>query len=169
MRTGQAGVKTAFIIVAALAAIIVLALVVLGMHSRSLTPPERAGGRLPPCPASPNCVNSEYPDDSAHYIAPLPLAEGMSEAAALGRLAELVRAQGGRVHDTAPDYLAATFSSSLFGFVDDLQLRLDREQQVIQVRSASRAGHGDLGVNRRRVEALRGHWQRAVSPGGDAR
>jgi uncharacterized protein (DUF1499 family) len=159
-------VKTAVLIAAALTGIVVLGLIVLGIHSRSLTPPERAGGRLPPCPASPNCVNSEYPDDTAHYIAPLTLPAEMAADAALSRLAGQIRELGGEVQDRSPDYLGATFRSRLFGFVDDLQLRPDPAQRVIHVRSASRVGHGDLGVNRRRVEALRTHWERTIKPVG---
>jgi len=57
---------------------------------------------------------------------------------------------------TATDrYLHATLKSRIFGFVDDLELRLDPQTDVIHIRSASRSGHYDLGVNRRRVERLR--------------
>lgn len=159
--------KATLIILAALAGVILFALVVLGIQSRSMAPPERSGNRLPPCPASPNCVNSEYPDDAAHYIAPLTLAEGADAAMALPLLARRVRELGGRIRVEQDDYLAATFSSGLFGFVDDLQLRLERAQRVIHVRSASRVGHGDLGVNRRRVETLRRHWRQAAGEGSD--
>jgi uncharacterized protein (DUF1499 family) len=52
------------------------------------------------------------------------------------------------------DYLAATFRTPLLGFIDDLEARLDREAGVIQLRSASRVGHSDLGANRKRIERL---------------
>ncbi|HSH29471.1 MAG TPA: DUF1499 domain-containing protein [Thiohalobacter sp.] len=146
---------------AALAGIMVVVMVVLGIHSRSLSPPERSGGRLPPCPASPNCVSSEYPDDAAHYIAPLQMPENLEPAMVMTRLEAGVRELGGRVQVASQDYLAATFSSRLFGFVDDLQLRPDPGRRVIHVRSAARVGHGDLGVNRRRVERLRHAWRQA--------
>lgn len=159
--------KTALIMLAALAGVILLALVVLGIQSRSMAPSERSGNRLPPCPASPNCVNSEYPDAAAHYIAPLTLAEGTDAARVLPWLARRVRELGGRIRIEQDDYLAATFSSRLFGFVDDLQLRLEPAQRVVHIRSASRVGHGDLGVNRRRVEALRGGWQHSLGVQSD--
>ena len=57
------------------------------------------------------------------------------------------------------DYLAATFTSSLFRFVDDLELRIDTGQKTIHLRSASRVGHGDGGVNRKRVEQLKNSFQ----------
>jgi uncharacterized protein (DUF1499 family) len=56
---------------------------------------------------------------------------------------------------TTDRYLHAECKSRLFGFVDDLELQLDREAGVIAIRSASRVGYSDLGVNRRRVETLR--------------
>jgi len=58
------------------------------------------------------------------------------------------------------DYLHAECSSALMGFVDDLELQLRADRGEIAVRSASRLGYGDLGVNRRRVEALRQDLQR---------
>jgi uncharacterized protein (DUF1499 family) len=53
------------------------------------------------------------------------------------------------------NYLHAECESAVFGFVDDLELHLRSLEGVIAVRSASRLGYSDLGVNRRRVERLR--------------
>ncbi len=58
------------------------------------------------------------------------------------------------VTDSA-DYLHAECESTVFGFVDDVELHLRSVEGVIAVRSASRLGYSDLGVNRRRVERLR--------------
>ncbi|HEY5717459.1 MAG TPA: DUF1499 domain-containing protein, partial [Motiliproteus sp.] len=70
-------------------------------------------------------------------------------------LQQSIEAQGGVLVRVQDDYLAATFTSSLFGFVDDLEARLELDKQQIQLRSASRVGHSDLGANRTRVELLR--------------
>ncbi|MEZ5467356.1 MAG: DUF1499 domain-containing protein [Lysobacterales bacterium] len=43
-------------------------------------------------------------------------------------------------------------------FIDDIELRFDDAAGQIQVRSGSRVGYSDLGVNRKRVEALRKAW-----------
>jgi uncharacterized protein (DUF1499 family) len=43
----------------------------------------------------------------------------------------------------------------IFRFVDDLTLHLTPSNGIIHLRSASRTGYSDLGVNRRRVENLR--------------
>ncbi|MBD0265996.1 MAG: DUF1499 domain-containing protein, partial [Tolypothrix sp. Co-bin9] len=53
------------------------------------------------------------------------------------------------------DYLYAEFKSALMGFVDDVEFYLDPKAKVIQVRSASRLGQSDLGVNRKRIETIR--------------
>ncbi|RRQ21543.1 DUF1499 domain-containing protein [Thiohalobacter thiocyanaticus] len=154
--------KAALLVLSALVLLAIAALFVLAIHSRSLAPPERADVRLPSCPASPNCVSSEYPDDAAHYIEPLELPQDMPADAALNQLGAQVRELGGEVKGMEDDYLAAIFRSRILGFVDDLQLRLDTQERLVHVRSASRVGRGDLGANRSRVEALRRHWQRTV-------
>jgi uncharacterized protein (DUF1499 family) len=111
------------------------------------------GSRLAPCPASPNCVASDAREPD-HAIAALPLAGPASEAwhAVRAAVAALPRT---RIVTATDHYLHAECSSALFRFVDDLELQLLPEEGIIAVRSASRVGYGDMGVNRRRVEDLR--------------
>lgn len=109
-------------------------------------------GRLAPCPGTPNCVGSEYPD-SAGWIAPLSFSGPAPQAWA--RLQKQVQAQGGQIESASDSYLWATYRSKLLRFIDDVEFRLDADQQQIQLRSASRLGYSDLGVNRKRIEALR--------------
>lgn len=115
---------------------------------------------LAPCPDSPNCVSSqEDPADAEHHIAALPLGERDVDAA-LADLEALVQAQPRAVVQVVKGpYLAATFTSKVFRFVDDVEFLVDEEAGVVHVRSASRVGHSDLGVNRERVEALRSGWE----------
>ncbi len=110
-------------------------------------------GRLAPCPASPNCVSSDAPD-RAHAVDPLALAAAPTTAwrQAVAAVRALPRT---RVVQEGDDYLHAECRSALMGFVDDLELHLRPDAGAIAVRSASRVGYGDLGVNRRRVENLR--------------
>jgi uncharacterized protein (DUF1499 family) len=54
-----------------------------------------------------------------------------------------------------PGYLHVECRSKVFGFVDDLEFQLQAAQGTIAVRSASRTGYYDFGVNRQRVETLR--------------
>ncbi len=128
--------------------------VAFGAMAAIATPPPKA---LPPCPATPNCVSSQAAEGSACWIAPLPLAGPPDRA--MARLAGLIEAMpGSRVTTRQSGYLEAEFRSRLFGFVDDLALQADAAAGVVHVRSASRAGRWDLGVNRRRVETLRARY-----------
>jgi uncharacterized protein (DUF1499 family) len=65
----------------------------------------------------------------------------------------------GQIHATIINqqqhYIAATFTSKVFKFVDDFEIRIDAEEHQLHIRSASRIGYSDLGVNRRRVEQFR--------------
>ena len=116
------------------------------------------GGRLAACPGSPNCVCSGD-EDAAHAIEPLAFTDSPDDAWL--RLERVVAAYP-RTHVVTDrdGYLHAECSSFLFRFVDDLEFLLDREGKTIRVRSASRAGRGDLGVNRARVEAIRAAFGR---------
>lgn len=116
-------------------------------------------GRLRECPPSPNCVCSDA-SDRAHRIEPFALAGDPSEA--WGRIVEAVAAlPRTTVVARTDDYLHAECRSWLLGFVDDLELHLRRGERRVAVRSASRLGYSDLGVNRRRVEDLRESLRRA--------
>ena len=104
-------------------------------------------GRLAPCKRSPNCVSSQAdPSDLEHYIAPI---HG-SMAAAREAVESLPRTT---IVEARGDYLYAEFRSALLRYVDDVEFFFDG--QVIHVRSCSRLGRRDFGVNRKRVEALR--------------
>jgi uncharacterized protein (DUF1499 family) len=109
--------------------------------------------RLAPCPASPNCVSSDDAD-AVHAVRNfqliVPADEAWQEVRAI--VASLPRAE---IVTESDDYLHAECSSAFFGFVDDLELHLRRSQNSIAVRSASRLGYSDFGVNRKRVETLR--------------
>ena len=104
-------------------------------------------GRLAPCRRTPNCVSSQAdPSDPEHYIAAL---KGTMEAVRKA-VESLPRAT---IVSEKQNYLYAEFRSKLLGFVDDVELFYDGS--AIQVRSASRLGRRDFGVNRARVEKLR--------------
>jgi uncharacterized protein (DUF1499 family) len=104
-------------------------------------------GALTPCPDSPNCVCSQETRDS-HSIAPLQATmDEVRRAIAEMPRNEIVRDDG--------DYIHAEFTTRLMRFVDDVEFLADPDNGVVHVRSASRLGHSDLGVNRERVEALR--------------
>lgn len=146
--------KTVLIILACLPIAVIVLLFVLGVMSRSGSLPGMQDGVLLPCPDTPNCVCSEYADATRHYIEPM-VASGNDVSGDLAMLKGVIRDMGGTIQAEQAGYLAATFSSTLFGFVDDLEIRADPSAGLIHVRSASRVGRGDLGVNRKRAETLK--------------
>lgn len=128
---------------------------VLSLASREGAAAGLLSGHLSPCPGTPNCVCSEYPQN-AGYVAPLPFV-GDADAA-WEKAKKALTGGGGEISRVENGYLAATFKTTLFRFVDDVELRLDRVAGVIHIRSASRVGRSDLGVNRKRVAAIRSRF-----------
>lgn len=112
---------------------------------------------LGPCPGSPNCVSSQE-EDEAHRIAPLTY-EGSREAA-FERLRTLVsEIDNARIISEKSYYLHAEFKSRWFKFIDDVEFWFPETEDgngIIHMRSASRLGYSDLGVNRKRMEEIRG-------------
>ena len=127
------------------------------MMSADVPPPPPAIHELAPCPDRPNCVSS-LAEDEEHRVEPLPL-DGKPEEA-LERLRRIIEEMPRATVDEADEeYLKARFKSRVFGFTDDLELQVDAEAGVIHVRSASRVGYSDLGVNRKRVEEIRSRFE----------
>jgi uncharacterized protein (DUF1499 family) len=112
-------------------------------------------GRLAPPKRTPNCVSSQAdPSDAEHYVAPIRFKGTALDAIAAARKAvkgmeraTVIRHEG--------NYLYAEFSSKLLGFCDDVEFTYDEQAGLLHLRSASRLGRRDFGVNRARVEALR--------------
>jgi uncharacterized protein (DUF1499 family) len=109
---------------------------------------------LKPCPASPNCVSSSPAEDEAHRIEPLTWSGDLEQAKARLRAAVL-SAGDARFVEESDTYWHVEFRSRLFRFIDDVEFLFDRDHRVIHVRSASRVGYSDLGVNRKRVDKIR--------------
>ncbi|MBD2068048.1 DUF1499 domain-containing protein [Leptolyngbya sp. FACHB-671] len=128
------------------------------LFSFSGTPPTNLGvkeGKLLECPNTPNCVNSQTPaSDSEHSIQPISYSSTPEQALANLKavIQDLPRA---KIVSESDDYVYSEFATALMGFVDDVEFYLDKSQSVIHVRSASRLGKSDLGVNRKRVEEIR--------------
>ncbi len=89
--------------------------------------------------------------DSEHYVAPIPF---KGEAIAAARKAVEGMARSTVIRQDA-GYLHAEFRSKLFRYVDDVEFAWDATAGLLHVRSASRLGRRDFGVNRARIEALR--------------
>lgn len=112
-------------------------------------------GKLARCKRTPNCVSSQADAaDPEHTIAPIAFKGGALEAMAAVRKA-VESMQRATVLRHEGNYLYAEFRSRLMRYVDDVEFAFDEKTGLIHVRSASRLGRRDFGVNRARVEALR--------------
>lgn len=131
---------------------------VLGLMSQSGEAGGLVGGRLAKCPDKPNCVCTEFEADLTHYTEPV-LISRSDTSGVLSGLKTVIQEMGGKVQKEDSQYLAATFTSSFFRFVDDLEIRIDLDQKTIHMRSSSRVGHSDRGVNKKRIERLKKLYQ----------
>jgi len=158
--------KTSNVLMTIAITLVVLALLVVGAARLGLlsgSAPANLGlrnGKFKPPSKTPNSVSSQaglwpdHPQREAAAIAPLALVG--DGPATIARLAAVIGAMdGARIVEQRPDYLYAQFTSRLMRFIDDTEFWFDPVAGVVQVRSSSRIGRGDLGVNRARIEALR--------------
>lgn len=109
--------------------------------------------KLAACPFSPNCVSSDAGDER-HKVLAIKF-NVLANAAWEITKQTIVKLPRTQIVTETPDYLHAECTSAVFGFVDDLELQLRPSEGIIAIRSASRLGHSDFGVNRERVETLR--------------
>jgi len=109
-------------------------------------------GQLRLCPNTPNCVCSEDESSSA-YIALLVFNDTAANAWLRARQALI--ASGGRIQTQESQYISASFTTKWLGFVDDVELRMDADNHLIHIRSASRLGRSDFGMNKKHLERLR--------------
>ena len=113
--------------------------------------------RLSPCPGTPNCVSSQE-NNSKHRIQPITF-EGSLELAK-ERLHRVINSMHGtRILTQDVLYWHVEFNTQLLRFIDDVEFYFDGSQSLIHVRSASRQGYWDLGVNRRRVVNIRSGYE----------
>ena len=126
----------------------------LALFSKAGDAPGLNNDQLTDCPSKPNCVCSENDRSLEHYIAPMPLLPEQQQQAMPAVKASII-ALGGQIQEEKPHYLASTFSSKFLGFIDDLEIRIDTEQNQIHLRSSSRIGYSDFGVNRKRAASLK--------------
>lgn len=113
--------------------------------------------QLAACPDRPNCISTKA-ERPEQRIAPIPIKEPADDA--LATLEAIIRSMPrSRIVSTREHYLHAEFRSRVFGFVDDVEFLIDESERVIHFRAAARVGHSDLGVNRSRMEDLRGQYE----------
>ncbi|MBI3839081.1 MAG: DUF1499 domain-containing protein [Planctomycetia bacterium] len=126
------------------------------MQSARATRPTDLGlveGHLRPCPNKPNCVSTQAGDDE-HKIDPIAFSGTTQQA--IERLESVVtNMPRTKIVTSQGNYMHVEFTTLIMRFVDDVEFAIDGENKTIHFRSASRVGHSDLGVNRRRMEAIR--------------
>lgn len=127
------------------------------------TPPEHftqvnAADKFTPCSDAPHCVSSQAAVSSPRYIKPLGYAGDAIQAR--NSLVQVLSDSAGTVEASADtNFIHATFTSRLMGFVDDVSFIIQPQQHYIDVKSSSRIGYYDFGANRARVEQLRTQFE----------
>ncbi|MEJ2004579.1 MAG: DUF1499 domain-containing protein [Cyclobacteriaceae bacterium] len=112
---------------------------------------------LPPCPDSPNCVNTYQVTEGFDPMTPLPFEGSVSEA--MGDLREIINSlPRTEIVANESNYMKAVFTIAVFGFKDDVEFLADDKNNLIHFRSASRTGYYDFGVNRNRMEKIQKEW-----------
>ncbi|SLM28755.1 conserved exported hypothetical protein [Desulfamplus magnetovallimortis] len=110
-------------------------------------------GELAPCPGKPNCVSS-LAEDKKHFIEPFSYTSGKKEA--MEELKAIISKQKRMtIVSETENYLHVESRTKFFKFVDDVEFYFPDDEQIIHIRSASRLGYSDLGVNRKRMEGIR--------------
>lgn len=117
-----------------------------------------ATSKFAPCPASPNCVSTQAAaDDGENFIAPITFSGSSADAKArlLALLKEMPRTT---ILANEGNYIQTEMRTAIMRYVDDVEFFIDEASQTIQFRSASRVGYGDMGMNRKRMEEIRGKF-----------
>ncbi|OEH86466.1 hypothetical protein BHU72_13415 [Desulfuribacillus stibiiarsenatis] len=111
-------------------------------------------GRLAPLPDSPNAVSSQT-DNPEKRVEPLPILG--DKVNSMEKIKQAILAYGGStIVNEREEYIHVVFSTPRMKYKDDVEFYIDEANQVIHIRSASRVGHSDLGLNRKRYEELKG-------------
>lgn len=150
--------KLIAIIIAISVAVLLGSLLYHAKASHNGSAPGLSDNKLSECPDKPNCVNSEYTADPNQYIAPIQVTDveqAMSTANAV------INDMGGSVTVADANYLASIFTSAIFRFIDDFEVRLDRDTGLLHLRSGARLGYSDLNKNRERAQEFAAAFQSA--------
>jgi len=140
------------IILASISVFIIIAFFVLGMMSKKGEALGLKEGQLQACTSIENCVVSEVINGEPNTIEAFTFSGDKTEY--VDKLEGVIETLGGKVTVQEGDYIATTFTSKIFGYVDDFELRVS-DNNLLHFRSASRVGRSDLGANKKRVDAMK--------------
>ncbi len=111
-------------------------------------------GKLMPCNGKWNCAITQTVDGQKPSTQPIYYTSSKKDARALLKKIILSFARV-KIVSEADDYMHATFESGFWHFIDDVEFYLPNNAKVIQMRSASRKGKYDFGVNKRRLKKIK--------------
>lgn len=133
--------------------ILIISVICAGCAGRGTAEIGVKNGRLAPCPDYPNCVSSQT-TDRRHYIESIAYSGSLETARETTRTV-IETMKRTKILTIENNYSHAEFTSALFRFVDDVEFYLAAADKTIHLRSASRKGYSDLGVNKKRMESIR--------------
>jgi len=142
------------------AQIVLVCLIILTGCSGKMSELGVNNGHLMECPQTPNCVNSQAKDDE-HLIQPI-IFTGTSKETQTRLLKILNEWNHTKITVAQNNYIRAEFVSKVFRFIDDVEFyfpETEGKETTIHIRSASRVGYSDFGVNRKRIEQIRNHLE----------
>lgn len=144
------------------AAAIVMTSGIIGCASAPPKQFTRSADAFTPCASAPHCVSSQADKNSSKYVPPLAFKDTTPAHARQTLLDVLGSSEGATVERAEDRFIHATFRSTL-GFVDDVTFIVQPQADIIDVKSSSRLGYYDFGVNRKRVEKLRARFDAQLS------
>lgn len=110
--------------------------------------------KLQMCVDKKNCVSSTNNTSDSNYIEPIKMIEPLEVAKE--KISKIIlKNKSAKIIKLNPTYIYAEYTSSIFKFVDDVEFFLSEKDKQIYIRSASRVGHSDFGVNKKRIEEIR--------------
>ena len=110
--------------------------------------------QLGDCSNKPNCQGSQSSRKSQTVDS---LAIALNASNAMPTIAAAIVELGGKIAEQQDNYLHATFKTTIIGYTDDVEFLVDAAASEVQIRSASRLGHSDLGVNKKRIDRIRAY------------
>ena len=126
----------------------------IGVNNERLKPPSKTRN----CVSSQAYLHTDHPQLTYASIEPLPFKNNNAAASMQALLAVLKSIPGVTIVDAKPDYIYAQSQTAVLKFVDDVEFWVNPAKNVIDVRSASRLGREDFGVNRKRIEDIRAKY-----------
>ena len=126
----------------------------IGVNNERLKPPSKTRNSV----SSQAHLHADHAQLQYANIEPLPFKNNSAAASMQALLAALKIMPGVTIVDAKPDYIYAQSQTAVLKFVDDVEFWVNPAIGVIDVRSSSRLGREDFGVNRKRIEAIRAKY-----------